>query len=333
MNADEPGETTELVERRFEVAGMPRLRVRNVSGQTEIAAGGPGEVLVTARKRMRGWSEDRARRLLENVEIRMEQEGDEIVIEPRIFEQERGWLDLFRGGRVVVDLEIRVPREAQVDASTVSGQLSLTGTRGPMELRSVSGEVTVRDVQGPLRVRTVSGDVLADGFVGQLEANSVSGDMRFERSRVRLPDIVTVSGDLEIDALPAGDGRVKTVSGDVALGLAGGDVEIEYRTLSGDAAVEVEARVEQEGRRDRHILLGRGGPQLRVKTVSGDLKVRAAREAGLAEEMATAAETTVRTASRAAEAGADARAILERLARGELSVDDAAAALDTRRGA
>ncbi len=335
----EGAEASEIVEKRFEVAGMPRLRVSNVSGETDITVGAASEVFVRARKRVHGWSEDRARRLLENVEIRMEQDGDEIVVEPRLFQQERGWLELFRGGRVAVDLDIRVPRETHVEASTVSGELSVTGTRGPHELKSVSGEVAIDDVQGPMHLRTVSGDISGTRFAGRVEANSVSGEIDFGRSRVRTPDIVTVSGDVSIDAASVGEdqgeGRVKTVSGDVVLVIVDADADIDHKTVSGDVIVEVAARVEKTSRRDRHIVIGKGGgAQFRVKTGSGDLKIgRAPSEAvegerGPGEAMPMGAPE----APPPPQPGVAAREILERVARGELTVDDAAAQLDAARG-
>lgn len=328
-------EASEVVERRFEVANMPRLRVANVSGETDVTVGPANEIYVRARKRVHGWSEERARRLLENVEIRMEQHGDEIVVEPRLFQQERGWLELFRGGRVAVDLDIRVPRETHVEASTVSGDLALSGVRGQHEVKSVSGEVTLDDVQGPLRVRTVSGDVSATGYAGRLEANSVSGEIEFERSRVRTPDVVTVSGDVSIHSLAlrddaAAEGRVKTVSGDVTLALADADAELDYKTVSGDALVEVVARIEKEGRRDRRIVVGGGGPSFRVKTVSGDLKLRRTQE-GAVEDETPLAPAPGPAAPEAARPAVAARDILDRLARGEMGVDAAAAALDAAR--
>lgn len=335
----ERAEASEIVEKRFEVAGIPRLRVSNVSGETDISVGASNEVFVRARKRVHGWSEDRARRLLENVEIRMEQDGDEIVVEPRLFQQERGWLELFRGGRVAVDLDVRVPRETHVEATTVSGDLSVTGTRGQHELKSVSGEVSIDDVQGPLRLRTVSGDITGTRFAGRVEANSVSGEIDFDRSRVRTPDIVTVSGDVSIHAASIGEdqgeGRVKTVSGDVGLVIADADAEIDHKTVSGDVVVEVAARVEKTSRRDRHIVIGNGGAaQFRVKTVSGDLKIRRAPgEAVESEE--TSGEAMPMGAPEPPpppQPSAAAREILDRVARGELSVDDAAAQLDATRG-
>jgi DUF4097 and DUF4098 domain-containing protein YvlB len=189
-----------------------------------------------------------------------------------------------------------------------------------------------------MRLRTVSGDANVSRYAGQLEANSVSGEIEVDRSRVRSPDIVTVSGDVEIDAVsvPAGqaEGRVKTVSGDIEVALAEADVEIDFKTVSGDAEVDGPARIEKQGRRDRRIVLGSGTGQLRVKTVSGDLSVRMSDQTGAAHEAAAETEpvpTGASAPSASADAGAAARDILARVARGELSVDAAAAALDAAR--
>lgn len=329
-------EESQVVEKRFTVAGMPRVRVRNVSGDTSVSSGPAGEVFVRARKRVRGWSEDRAKRLLENVEIRLEQRGDEIIIEPTLYQQERGWLDLFRGGRVAVDIEVTVPREAQIEVTTVSGPLTVTGTRGPLEARSVSGEIDIRDVQGPMRLRTVSGECRCVDYAGQVEANSVSGELRFERSRIRRPDIVTVSGEIRVDgALVLGtngeaEGRMKTVSGDVELALAEPSVEIDFHSLSGDIEVDAfNAKVEKLGRREWHVAVGKGGAHLRVKTVSGDLTVKRSRDGGPAEAEAPADEPMPMGAP-AATPKPDVLDLLQRVARGEVSVEDAATSLDER---
>jgi translation initiation factor IF-1 len=335
IDTDDREETEEL-ERRFTVEGMPRIRVRNVSGDTSVVVGNAGEVVVRARKRVRGWSEDRAKRLLENVEIRMEQRGDEIVVEPTLYQQERGWMDLFRGGRATVDIEITVPKEAQIEATTVSGPLSVTGTRGPLETRTVSGRIEITDVQGPLRLRTVSGDLRASGYAGQAEANAVSGDMRFMRSRIKRPDIVSVSGDIEIEGAlvgtkDEGEGRIKTVSGDIELLLAEEALELDFHSLSGDVEVDAfRAKVEKRGRREWHVEIGQGGPRIRAKTVSGDLTIRRSGEDRPAEAEAQS-EEPMPMAAPAAAPGADVRELLQRVARGEMSVEDAASALDAGR--
>lgn len=332
--SDAVEEVSEVVEATFVVDAAPRVRSRNVSGETRIAVGADGAVRVQATKRVRGSSAEKARRLLQNVEVRMEQDGNLIEVRPHLYEQDRGWLDLFRGGRVAVDLAITVPRDASIEAQTVSGGVTLEGTRGELEIQSVSGDVRIANVQGPLALRSVSGDVTCSDFAGRAEANTVSGDLRFERCRVRAADVVSVSGDLElVGDLEAGDEhRFKTISGDVDLALTGGSYEIGYKTMSGEVTAEPPARVTRDGRRDRTILVGgAGGAAVRVKTVSGDLSVRSA-AAEMPEPAARSAPTGDAPRRPSADAVSDrAREILERLARGETDVDAAAAELDAAR--
>jgi hypothetical protein len=75
---DETESHDQTVEKTFTVDGMPRLRVQNVSGETAIRVGEAGQVRVVARKRVKGGSADRAKRLLENVEVRIEQQGNDL---------------------------------------------------------------------------------------------------------------------------------------------------------------------------------------------------------------------------------------------------------------
>ena len=268
-------EHEERLERTFVVRGMPSLRVSNVSGDTRIVVGEAGAVVVRARKYVRGASADKAKRLLESLEIRMEQDGDTIVVQPYLDEQECSWRDLFRGRGVAVDFEITVPRETGLDARSTSGDLQVTGVCGPLHLHNVSGDTLLGGLRGPLRLRTVSGDVRASDCAGECECNSVSGDLRFEGSRLQAADIQTVSGDVALDGAldPAAAHRIRTVSGDVALAVVGASFQVDFRTLSGELDCACEARVAREGRRDRLVLVGGGEARVHVKTVSGDLRI------------------------------------------------------------
>lgn len=332
---------SETIEERFTFKQTPRLRVRNVSGETSItAAGASGEIRVVARKRVNASSEDRAKRLLQNLEVRMEKRGDELLVEPHLYEQERGWLDLFRGKRFRVDFDITVPAECAVDTQTVSGELSVEGIRGPLEIQTVSGDVRLEDVQGPMRLKSVSGDVDCRRYVGHLEGNTVSGDVTIAAARLRSSQLHTVSGDVQIEGQldPRKEHSFKTISGDVELALAEADATIEYRTASGDVECELPARIVRRGRKEYSVVIGAGHGHVGVKTVSGDLTVRstsalapehARPDEPMPEESPTA--DVERTKPMDMSSREEARSVLERLARGELGVDDAAAALDAAR--
>jgi hypothetical protein len=331
---------SETIEERFTFKETPRLRVRNVSGETSItSAGVPGEIRVVARKRVSASSEDRAKRLLQNLEVRIEKRGDELVVEPHLYEQERGWVDLFRGKRFRVDFDITVPAECAVDAQTVSGELSVEGTRGPLEIQTVSGDVRIEDVHGPMRLKSVSGDVDCRRYVGHLEGNTVSGDVTIAATRLRSTLLHTVSGDIQIEGQldPRKEHRFKTISGDVELALAEADATIEYRTASGDVECELPARIVRRGRKEYSVVIGAGHGHVTVKTVSGDLTVRGttatAPDSGPSDEPTeeSATEDVEQTQPMDTSSRETVRSVLERLARGELGVDDAAAALDAAR--
>ena len=343
FDGGEPGggeEHSGTIEKRFSVGGQPQLHLRNVSGESRITVGSDGEIHVRARKRVRGASEDRAKRLLENVEVRMEQSGDEVSVRPHLYEQDRGWLDLFRGGRVAVDFDIAVPRGTRIDASTVSGDLAVQGTRGPLEVQSVSGDVRLADVQGPIRLKTVSGDVSGTDVAGALDANSVSGDLNFDRCRIHGCEVVTVSGDFHLagELETVREHRFKTISGDVALDLGGRSYDVRFKTLSGDLDCTLGGTVTGEGKRDKHVIVGDGLTRVMVKTVSGDLELHpghgAVPEASPASSAPASSDplATERMPEVPGAAGGDSREILERLARGELDVEAAGRALDDARG-
>jgi hypothetical protein len=346
---------------------MPRLRIRNVSGETRIKIGDPGKITVVAKKQVTAGSEDRAKRLLQNLEIRMEKSGEELRIEPHLYEQERSWVDLFRGKRFRVDFDITVPQECAVDAQTVSGDLLLNGTRGPMDLQSVSGEITLEDTQGPLRLKSVSGDVAVRRYVGHIEGNTVSGDVTFDSVRVRSTQLHTVSGDVDMKGTleAAREHRFRTISGDVELSLVEPDLLVEFHTASGDLGCDIPSQVNRQGRKDYSVALGHARGHAIVKTVSGDLTIRGSnmdvpgeatteepsavrgdrRQPYESEAEAEAAEPfdIERTHgqgplfSEQSEPAMDAtareqvRGVLEKLAKGEIGVDDAASALDDAR--
>ena len=344
LDEDDGESHDETVEKTFVVEGMPRLRVRNVSGETNIRVGDAGQVRVVARKRVKGGSADRAKRLLENVEVRIEQRGNDIFVEPHLYEQERSWLEMFRGKRFRVDFDITVPRECAVDAQTVSGDMEVEGTRGPTRVESVSGDVSIGDVQGPMRVKSVSGDVEITDYVGAVEGSAVSGDVSI-RGRVRSCELHTVSGDISVDLDPdpfGRESRLKTISGDVEIGLISVSCTCDYHTASGDLECEAPARIIREGRKDRMVIVGEGAGRLNVKTVSGDLTIKPA-SSSLAEEPSAAGANGESESDREANgerttpmpppASARVRDLLERLARGEVTVDEAAAKLDETRWA
>src|SRR5579864_3972498 len=97
------------------------------------------------------------------------------------------------------DLRIRVPRESELDISTVSAHVSTQGVQGPLSLKTVNGDVNSELYDHDAEIKTVSGAV---ALQGRAPHASTSG------SHIR---ITSVSGDITIQK-GAGDLEATTVS-------------------------------------------------------------------------------------------------------------------------
>ena len=168
----------------------------------------------------------------------------------------RGVFGLEVGGGTV---ELEVPRDAR------------------LEISARSGDVSVRDVTGSVAVRTVSGDVSIRGGGGDLRMEAASGNIRAVAVAPIAATVRTISGDVEVASTfaPGGDHVVTTTSGDVELAVHGG-VTIDVRTVSGDVDCVHPQLRGGTGRRDP-LVIGDGAARVAVRTLSGDIEVRAGR--------------------------------------------------------
>ncbi|HEX2627241.1 MAG TPA: DUF4097 family beta strand repeat-containing protein [Candidatus Limnocylindrales bacterium] len=178
------------------------------------------------------------------------------------------------------ELEIEVPHGASVLIDSASGELEASDLDGEKQFRTASGDVQLRRLAGPVEVQTVSGDINVEGQAPiDLSLRSVSGDVRVRVPRLKRLDLTTTSGDLWLDAELGGDGpfALRSISGDATIvGRSGFRVEAE--TITGDLSSEVPAKRESMPGR-RIMVVGRPGPTLGFRSVSGDLRVVQPREA------------------------------------------------------
>ena len=141
---------------------------------------------------------------------------------------------------VAIDLVIRAPRGARVDAIVGTGKLDVTNMDGGGELESASGQITVKNVQGELYPHSVSGRMSLTQVFGSLDASTVSSDLDIDsvqgeklvasanqgkiagrRVRARDIEMTTTHGHIFLEAEAALRGRVfvSSLRGDVDVKL------------------------------------------------------------------------------------------------------------------
>jgi len=237
------------------------------------------------------------------------------------------------GFRASESIEIEVPRDARVEIGSASGEVALRDVRGGTVVRTASGDVSIKGAGGTISVNVASGDVSVIGTEPvSLDVHSVSGDVRARAPKFDRVAIETISGDAELAGSyePGPSHRISTVSGDVELAVSGG-LTLEVKTVSGDVDCHHPDRREGDGRR-RPLVIGDGAARLAVRSMSGDVEVRAtpsgpptpARPAPLAPPISPAVSSAPTRAPSAPGGDAPATlAILEALSRGEIDVSEA----------
>ncbi len=147
-----------------------------------------------------------------------------------------------------MNLTVAVPTNLIVSASSVSGNVTVSGAHGDVTGGSVSGDVHMDHLHATsVNAHTVSGDV--DVRIDELTGN---GDLSFH----------TVSGDVTLE-VPQG------FAADLSMATVSGDVDSDFpMTLGGNGRV---------GRRSLNARIAGGGRRLDVKTVSGSLRIRPAK--------------------------------------------------------
>jgi DUF4097 and DUF4098 domain-containing protein YvlB len=255
----------------IDLAEVSRVVVRIVAGDVTITAGTTPHIEV---HRESGSTVD--------VQLR---DGVLNVMQPpsEIAPLERFIKWFTEGHRHRCTVAITAPADAEISILTVSAPVVVSGFRGGTKVKTVSGDVTLGALTKHVDVKTVSGDVQAKGINAELKLKSVSGDMAVVDGACRWVDAKSVSGEvlLDLDLDPSGTYDISTVSGSVAVRtVSEPNVAVEAKSVSGhlvsDFGLEWKAG---PGRRNLYDTIGDGGARLRVKTVSGDLRLLRGRAA------------------------------------------------------
>ena len=234
-------------------------------------------------------------------------------------------------GRGTSDLDVEVPARAAVIVHSASAEVVTTGLVGDKEFRTASGDLVFDACAGELDLDAVSGDVRVDAAgVLDLHGKTISGDLKVRAPRLSRLDVATTSGDIWLDGELAGGGpfSIKSISGDVRL-VSRGSFQVEAQSITGDLDSEVAHR--RESFPGKKVLqIGRSGPTLAFKSVSGDFHVVEAREEQVKDAMTDidftdrADDSEPTTGSPASDPHDGERLeILRELERGEIDVDAA----------
>jgi DUF4097 and DUF4098 domain-containing protein YvlB len=172
---------------------------------------------------------------LDRIKLSIETSGSTIDINANDRPEERD----DRNNVVETTFEIRVPRRISLDVHSFSSTIAVDQVEGRHSIHNFSGDVRLTRIGGPVRAKTFSGEI-------QLDAADAGHEL----------DLDTFSGDVEL-VLPK---------------QAGADIR--FNSFSGYIRTDLPITLVSKSRRDLHALLNGGGGDIRVKTFSGDVRLR-----------------------------------------------------------
>src|SRR5713101_6967071 len=201
------------------------------------------------------------------------------------------------GNSIRIDYDITVPENTAIRAHTGSGNQTVEGLKGNIDLQSGSGDLRLARLTGELRFQTGSGNVRGRELSGPAKIKAGSGDIDIEEMGAGDVEIRTGSGNITANGInggfhaEAGSGdihgngmpknlwNVRTGSGNVTLRVpsdAAFDVDISSSsgnvTLGHPVTTTVQGRI-QESRKSVVGKVRGGGPTVSVHTGSGDVQV------------------------------------------------------------
>ena len=155
------------------------------------------------------------------------------------------------------------------------------GERGRMNTKNndVEVEFTVRVPAGVRFIgRTVNGSIEARGLKADVEAYTVNGSIGVSTRGVARATTVNGSIDAEMGAAASDALEFETVNGGITLTVpVGTGAEVHASTVNGDISTDFPLTVRGKfSRRSITGTIGRGGPQLNMSTVNGDIRLRSA---------------------------------------------------------
>lgn len=193
-------------------------------------------------------------------------------------------------------LELRSLALKHLELQTRSGKVTADQASELIQIQTQSGDVKLKGSIYEAQLSTASGQLQVEAGIGQqLSAKSQSGDLNIQllegRGKLQLQ---TASGDIEITGALRGESSLQTTSGDlhcdlsieganVSLSSTSGDVDLilrpgsacklEANATSGDIECRVALQAKEQSEHGLRGVLGEGGADLKVDTVSGDILI------------------------------------------------------------
>lgn len=209
-----------------------------------------------------------------DVRIDENQSGDHVIITVKT---PHDHLNFFGGMHRAVHVQITVPRELDLEATTGDGSVDVQPVAGRIQLRTGDGSIHADGVRGDISMHTGDGGINASGLDGTLAADSGDGSIHISG---RFDGLTINTGDGGVDASANAGSKMTSPwslhSGDGSIDLhVPADLRAYVDLKTGDGSINLDGiSVNVEGAVERSHIRGNingGGGELKITSGDGSI--------------------------------------------------------------
>lgn len=160
--------------------GVTRVVIDNVRGDISIKGDNSvsgedlGDIKVTGHRTIRAFSRNDADRADARTRIRIDRDGDELLIHPG---------DFASPGltQITANLDVSVPRGVSVESRGRTGNLAVEDVDGPVDISAGRGDIQLNQIAKDVKIQASrSGDIHATGVKGGFDLDGRGGDIQLD---------------------------------------------------------------------------------------------------------------------------------------------------------
>jgi DUF4097 and DUF4098 domain-containing protein YvlB len=193
------------------VGKKPHIVIENLRGTTHIAAVDSDEMKIDGRKTVRSFLQSDADQADKQTPLQFTVDGDQVFLNTNV--------EKVTGDQMVrADLELTVPRGADIQAHGRSGDFDIAGISGNVTITSDNAGVRLKDIGGDVRVTTrKSESVRVDGVKGLVELHGKGGDV----------DVENIAGPVTVEGAYTGDQKYAKLAKPLRVQSPGTQLQVE----------------------------------------------------------------------------------------------------------
>jgi hypothetical protein len=284
-----PAQAADEYFKAYTVTGRAHVRVHADDSSVRVVTSDTNQVEFHARMEGSDWG----LKIGERPHVDSHQDGDLVELTAQA-----NWHIVIGASSRHMSIEVRMPRNADLELATGDGSVELSSLNGNISVRTSDGGIRAGQLTGKVELHTSDGNIIADGLSGEFSLHTGDGRIRGSNLAGRCQAAssdgsIQVQGRFDLLDLRSGDGSitaraepgsqissswsVHTSDGSVHLALPK-DFKASLDASTADGHITTDLPVQVQGEMSRRSIRGAlngGGPALMIRSGDGSIDLTA----------------------------------------------------------